>query len=225
MSYDPLSSIRNALVECNMDEAISLVQRALDSGASALSVLNEALIPAIRKVGDLWEEGEYFLPELLVGAEIMQKCMELLNPLLLATSSAPRKLGKVVIGTVEGDIHDIGKNLVASMLRASNFDVLDLGSDVPISKFVQAAKQEHANLICLSALLTTTMIRQRDVVELLKSEGLRESVKVMVGGAPVNETWVQEIGADGWAEDAVKAVKIAQKLLEKENSLSWSSFP
>ena len=213
MTNATLSAISDTLVGCDMDGTLGLVKEAVEAGISAGKILDEALIPAIRRVGDLWEEGEFFLPELLLGAEIMQKSMEILEPLLTGTSEARQKLGKVVIGTVEGDIHDIGKSLVASMLGASGFEVIDLGADVPAQKFAESAREQNADLVCLSALLTTTMIRQRDVIQLLKEEGLRDSVKVMVGGAPVDEKWKTEIEADGWAEDAVKAVKAAKDLL------------
>jgi trimethylamine corrinoid protein len=171
----------------------------------------------IRKVGDLWEEGEFFLPELMQGAEIMVAAMDRLNALIVEQGgekgTAGKAVGRVVIGTVEGDIHDIGKTLAGSMLTAHGFEVFDLGADVPVSRFIEEAEAKKADLICLSALLTTTLPAQRKVIEELEQKGTRAGFKVMVGGAPANRTWQEEIGADGYADDAISAVKVAEALM------------
>jgi len=168
---------------------------------------------AIKHVGDLFEEGEFFLPEMMRSAEAMKSAMEILTPVLAKEAQEDRITGKVVIGTIEGDIHDIGKTLVASMLQAEGFEVYDLGADVPIETFIEKAIEVDANLICLSALLTTTMIGQKKLIDILKEKGIRDKFKVLIGGAPVTKKWVDEIGADGTAENAVSAVKLAKKLM------------
>jgi len=162
---------------------------------------------AMSEAGKLFEEGEYFVPELLVAARAMQGGMELLKPLLVAEDVEP--VGKVVIGTVKGDLHDIGKNLVGMMLEGAGFEVIDLGTDVDAEKFVEAVKTNNAQMVGMSALLTTTMSNMPSTIEALKQAGLRESVKVMIGGAPVTESFAQQIGADGYAPDASQAAKLA----------------
>jgi len=173
----------------------------------------DAFSEAIRHVGDLFEEGEFFLPELMRSAEAMKGAMEILTPALSEGAQEDRIVGKVVIGTIEGDIHDIGKTLVASMLQAEGFEVHDLGADVSVDAFIEKAVEVDANLICISALLTTTMVGQKKLIEDLKEKGLRNKFKVMIGGAPVNKNWVEEIGADGTAENAISAAKLAKKLI------------
>jgi corrinoid protein of di/trimethylamine methyltransferase len=173
----------------------------------------DAFSEAIRHVGDLFEEGEFFLPELMRSAEAMKGAMEILTPALTEGAQEDRIVGKVVIGTIEGDIHDIGKTLVASMLQAEGFEVHDLGADVSVDAFIEKAVEVDANLICISALLTTTMVGQKKLIEDLKEKGLRNKFKVMIGGAPVSKNWVEEIGADGTAENAISAVKLAKKLV------------
>ena len=173
----------------------------------------DAFSEAIRHVGDLFEEGEFFLPELMRSAEAMKGAMEILTPALSEGAQEDRIVGKVVIGTIEGDIHDIGKTLVASMLQAEGFEVHDLGADVSVDAFIEKAVEVDANLICISALLTTTMVGQKKLIEDLKEKGLRNKFKVMIGGAPVSKNWVEEIGADGTAENAISAAKLAKKLI------------
>ncbi len=188
-----------------------LAREALNGGEDPIETLNRFL-GGIREVGRLWEEGEYFLPELVSGAEAMVAALEVLRPALSGETSAP--CGHVaVVGTVAGDIHDIGKSLVGTLLMARGFEVVDLGADVPAEAFVEAVRDRGASVVGLSALLTTTMVNQKAVIGLLEREGLRSGVKVLVGGAPVSASWVEEIGADGTAPDAVGAADLACRLL------------
>ena len=160
----------------------------------------------------MFEEGEFFLPELMRSAEAMKAAMTIFKPVLMK-GKEDRSLGKVVIGTIEGDIHDIGKTLVASLLSAEGFEVYDLGADVPISTFIDKAVEVDAQIICMSALLTTTMVGQKKLIDQLKEKKLRDKFKILIGGAPISKKWVEEIGADGSAENAVSAVKLARKVL------------
>lgn len=210
-----LNAVKKAIVEGNKDEAVQLAQRAIIEKMDLNEVIEKGYIPGIQKVGQLWEEGEYFLPELITSAECMKAVMEIMQPELEKAQINMRSAGKIVIGTVEGDIHDIGKNIVASILSANGFDVVDLGADVKLETFIEKAEEVNANLICLSALLTTTMTGQKKFIELLKEKGLYGRFKVMVGGAPVNQKWADDIGADGYSENALTAVGAAKKLVEK----------
>ena len=167
-------------------------------------------MPGIQAVGELWEKGDYFLPELITSAECMKAAMDILQPEMAKANIKSRSLGKVVIGTVEGDIHDIGKNLVASMLQANGFEVFDLGADVKLERFIEKAEAEKADLICLSALLTTTMLNQKRFIEMLRQKGFYGKYKVLVGGAPATRKWAEDIGAQGYAENAALAVKAAK---------------
>jgi trimethylamine corrinoid protein len=207
-----LNSVRKAIEEGNKDDAVQLAQRAISEKMDLNDVIEKGYIQGIQKVGKLWEEGEYFLPELIMSAECMKAAMQIMQPELEKAQIDVRSAGKIVIGTVEGDIHDIGKNLVASILSANGFDVVDLGADVNLETFIEKAEEVNANLICLSALLTTTMTGQKKLIELLKEKGLYGRFKVMVGGAPVNQKWADDIGADGYSENALTAVGAAKKL-------------
>jgi corrinoid protein of di/trimethylamine methyltransferase len=200
-----------AIVTGDRDAARRLAEEAIRSGLDPTEIIEQGYVPGLQKVGDLWERGEYFLPELILSAETMKAAMAVLEP-VLGGRETPAMGGKVVIGTIEGDIHDIGKNLVASMLQAGGFEVFDLGVDVKLDRFIQKAEETGAGLICLSALLTTTMMNQRRLIGLLRDRGLRDKYKVMVGGAPASRKWAEEIGADGYAENAVAAVKMAKSL-------------
>jgi trimethylamine corrinoid protein len=210
-----LNTVKKAIVEGNKDEAMQLAQRAISEQLDLNEVIEKGYIPGIQKVGQLWEEGEYFLPELITSAECMKAAMEIMQPELEKAQIDMRSAGTVVIGTVEGDIHDIGKNLVASILSANGFDVVDLGADVKLDTFIEKAEELNADLICLSALLTTTMTGQKRLIERLKEKGLYGRYKVMVGGAPVNQKWADDIGADGYSENALTAVGAAKKLAEQ----------
>lgn len=204
--------MREAIVAGDREAASRLAEEAVRSGFDLLDVVERGYVPGIQKVGELWEQGEYFLPELITSAEAMKAAMAILEPELKKRNAGSRLGGRVVIGTVQGDIHDIGKNLVASMLQAGGFEVHDLGADVKLERYIDAAEEVGANMICLSALLTTTMMNQRRLIELLREKGLRDKYKVLVGGAPASRAWAEEIGADGFAENAVAAVKLARSL-------------
>ncbi len=208
-----LSEMNRAVVEGNKEEAQRLARQAIDENWDLNEVIDKGFVPGIQKAGDLWEKGEYFLPELITSAETMKGVMALLQPELKKKHLTAKSLGKVVIGTIEGDIHDIGKNLVASLLSANGFDVIDLGADVKITNFIDRALQEDADFICVSSLLTTTMLKQKNLIELLKSKNLFGKFRVLVGGSPVNSKWAQDIGADGYAENAMAAAKIAKALI------------
>jgi trimethylamine corrinoid protein len=207
-----LEKMKKAIVEGDKDEATALAKQAIEEKIDLSEVIDKGYVPGIQKVGDLWEKGEYFLPELITSAECMKGAMQVLQPELEKAQISAKSKGKVVIGTVEGDIHDIGKNLVSSMLAANGFQVIDLGADVKLEEFIEKAEEENADFICLSALLTTTMLGQKKVIELLKEKNLADRYKVLVGGAPVNQKWADEIGAEGYGENAMIAVKVAKKL-------------
>jgi len=203
---------KEVIVKGNAPKAKELAEKAIAENIDINGVI-DAFSEAIREVGDLFEEGEYFLPELMRSAEAMKAAMKILMP-VISEGKDKRTFVRVVIGTIEGDIHDIGKTLVASMLAAEGFEVYDLGADVPITDFIDKAVEVDAQLICISALLTTTMIGQKRLVDLLNERGIRDKFKILVGGAPVTKKWTEEIGADGTAENAISAVKLAKKLME-----------
>lgn len=205
---DKLLVVRQSILDGDLDECRSSIQQAIDGGMSADSILKQGLIPAMTEVGRLFEEGEYFVPEMLIAARAMQGGLELLKPLLVEEDVQP--LGKVVIGTVKGDLHDIGKNLVSMMMEGAGFEIVDLGTDVSPEAFVEAVRANDANIVAMSALLTTTMTNMRNVIQALKTAGIREKVKIMIGGAPVTEAFAKTIEADGYAADASQAAKLAQ---------------
>jgi corrinoid protein of di/trimethylamine methyltransferase len=215
MSNDLFTQISQSLVDGDPDATVELTQEALRQGIEPMALIREGLMPGMEQVGERFQCGEYFLPDLIIAADGMQKAMELLEPELHARQQAIESAGTVVLGTVKGDIHEIGKSLVGTMLAANGFKVHDLGVDVPAAKFVEKVQLTGADILGMSALLTTTMTVQRDVIEALANAGLRAQVKVLVGGAPVTRGWAQEIGADGYAEDAMGAVQVARKLVEK----------
>lgn len=213
MSQDLLDRIIASLVEGEPDETVALTRQALDAGLEPMPIINQALMPGMTVVGDKFQCGEYFLPHLIIAASGMQQAMALLEPELRARQQTVERAGTVVIGSVKGDIHEIGKSLVATMLSASGFQVYDLGVDVPTETFVAKVQETGANILGLSALLTTTMTVQREVIEALDKAGVRRQVKVILGGAPVSQDWTNTIGADGYAEDAVGAVELARRLV------------
>lgn len=213
MNDDILKRITDNLVQGDPDAAVDLTRQALAAGLEPLEILNRGLMPGMEIVGEKFASGEYFLPHLVVAASGMQGAMALLEPALRARQQVFQKAGTVVIGTVRGDIHEIGKSLVATMLSASGFQVVDLGVDVPTEAFVAKVQEVQADILGLSALLTTTMAVQREVIEALTAAGLRDQVRVMVRGAPVSQEWAEDIGADGYAEDAIGAVELAKRLL------------
>jgi corrinoid protein of di/trimethylamine methyltransferase len=212
MSEEILSRLAQSVIVGEPEDAAELAKQALEQGLDPLLCINEGLTPGIDRVGELFATGEYFLPDLIIGGDAMKAALDILEPAL--TGNQEREiLGRVVLGTVEGDLHEIGKTLVGTMLTANGFQVTDIGVDKRASDFVAAVKETGATLVGASALLTTTMLHQQEVIEALKEAGLRDQVKVLVGGAPITESWAGKIGADGYAEDAISAVAIAKKLV------------
>jgi 5-methyltetrahydrofolate--homocysteine methyltransferase len=187
----------------------ALTQQALAEGIDPLELVNEYMVPAMGEVGRRFECNEYFVPELLISARAMKAALELIRPLLSARGDKP--VGRVAIGTVKGDLHDIGKNLVASLLEGGGFEIIDLGVNVAPEKFIAAVKEKQANIIAMSALLTTTMPAMKTTIDALQQAGVRSQVKVLIGGAPITQKYAEEIGADGYAENAVGAVALAKK--------------
>jgi corrinoid protein of di/trimethylamine methyltransferase len=208
------TEISDAIVNLDEEKAINYAKVAIEDKIDLLEVIEKGYANGIRRVGELWEEGEYFLPELMKGAQIMQDCLNLIIPHLKKESSKLSK-GIIVIATIEGDIHSIGKTIVGTMLRAYGFEVFDLGADVPAEKIVEFAIEKNADIIGVSALLTTTMIGQKRVVDILKDKKLDKRFKVILGGAPVTNSWVKECNADGYAENAIEAVKLIESLIKK----------
>jgi len=206
-----LHKLFEAIVDGDAESARAITQEALQEQVDPLVLVNEHMAPAMDEVGKRFERCDYFVPELLLSARAMKTALELIRPLLTARGAEPA--GRVVIGTVKGDLHDIGKNLVASMLEGGGFEVLDLGVNVDPAKFVSAVQERKANVVALSALLTTTMNSMRATIEALKQAGLRDQVKVLIGGAPITDRFAAEIGADGYSENAVEAVALARRVL------------
>ncbi len=213
MSKELFARMRQSVLDGDPDQAAVLAGQALEQGLDPLVVINEGFVPGIEYVGDQFGAGEMYLPDLMLAAEAMKAAVGLLEPEMKRRGLQRQMLGKVVLGTVKGDIHEIGKNLVATMLSASSFEVYDLGVDVPFDRFATKAREVNADIVGVSALLTTTMTGQRTLIELLDDIGLRPKVKVIVGGAPVTRSWAEEIGADGYSEDAIGAVALAKKLV------------
>lgn len=209
-----LETIYDAVLKGKAKVVVSETQAALAEGIAAPAILHQAYIPAMGEVGRLFEIGEKFVPEMLIAARSMQKGLEILKPLLV--EAGDKTIGKVVIGTVAGDLHDIGKNLVSMMLEGGGFQIIDLGTDVAPEKFVQVVQEQGAELIAMSALLTTTMSSIGNTIKALKDAGVRDQVKVIVGGAPVTQEFADKVGADGFAQDASSAVRVAKQLLGVE---------
>jgi len=212
MSQEMFEKLAQAVIDGESEDAVELAQQALDAGLDPLECINKGLSKGIDRVGVLFAEGEYYLPDLIIGGEAMKDALAVLEP-ALAANQTREVTGRVVLGTVEGDLHEIGKTLVGTMLTANGFQVTDIGIDKPASEFIAAVKESNATLIGASALLTTTIPEQQKIVEALAEAGLRDKVKVMVGGAPVTQAWADKIGADGYAEDAIAAVAVAKKLV------------
>jgi corrinoid protein of di/trimethylamine methyltransferase len=206
-----LNRLNDAILNGDVNTAVAATREALAEGQPAIDIISGHMIPAMDEVGRRFECEEYFVPELLLSARAMKAAMELLRPLLAEQGSKPT--GRVVIGTVKGDLHDIGKNLVASMLEGGGFGVIDLGANVTPEKFVDAVRESDAQLVCLSALLTVTMPSMKLTIDALQGAGLRDRVKVLVGGAPVTKHFADEIGADGYGENATAAVTLARTMM------------
>jgi corrinoid protein of di/trimethylamine methyltransferase len=207
-----LTGITASIVEGEPDKTVDLTRQAIEANVEPLTIIDEGLVPGMNIVGEKFQSGEYFLPHLIIAASGMQQAMELLEPELQARQEAAERAGTVVIGSVAGDIHEIGKSLVGTMMAASGFQVYDMGVDVPTEAFVAKVQETGADVLGLSALLTTTMTVQREIIEALEEAGIREQVKVIIGGAPVNQEWADTIGADGYAEDAVGAIELVNRL-------------
>jgi len=208
-----LQALHNAILTGDATAAKNIAERALAAGADPLKLVNDHMIPAMDEVGRRFECSEYFVPELLISARAMKAALDLIRPMLVARGE--ETAGRVVIGTVKGDLHDIGKNLVASMLEGGGFEVIDLGVNVSPEQFVTAVRERGAQIVAMSALLTTTMPSMKNTVEALKHAGLRDKVKIIVGGAPITDKYAKEIGADGYSDNAPSAVALARKQLAR----------
>jgi corrinoid protein of di/trimethylamine methyltransferase len=208
-----LKKLAQSVIDGEPEDAVALAQNALELGMDPLECITDGLTVGIQKVGELFSKGEYFLPELIIGAEAMKQALQILEPALLGDQKR-EVVATVVLGTVAGDLHEIGKTLVGTMLTANGFKVVDIGVDQSADAFIQAINQSGATIVGASALLTTTMLQQEKLIQSLKDAGLRDKVKVMVGGAPVTATYAEKIGADGYAEDAISAVHLAMRLAD-----------
>jgi corrinoid protein of di/trimethylamine methyltransferase len=213
MDHELYRAMAQSIIDGDADLAEQLARQAVDTGIHPLEAINKGFVTGVNHVGDQFSCGAAFLPELVMAGEAMKRAVSALEPEMVKRGAQRQVYGKVVLATIHGDIHDIGKTLVGTMLTASGFQVFDLGVDVPIESILAKAEEVGADIIGVSALLTTTMVRQRDLIKAADERGLRPKVKVMVGGAPVTREWVAEIGADGYSEDAIGAVKIAKQLL------------
>ncbi len=207
------SKIYDAVLKGRFKDAAAETDILLEAGEDPQSIINQALIPAMGEVGALFESGKAFIPEMLLAARAMKSSLERIKPHLVPGSGS--STGKVVIGTVKGDLHDIGKNLVASMLEGAGFDVINLGIDVPVDRFIEAVTANKADILCLSALLTTTMTQMEAVIKACDEAGIRNNVKIMIGGAPVTEQFARQIGADAYTDNANAAAESAKKLMGK----------
>jgi 5-methyltetrahydrofolate--homocysteine methyltransferase len=212
---DQLSGLRDAILNGDANAAAEATATALAAGVAPVLIISDGISPAMKEVGQLFEEGEYFVPELLVAARATKEVFAILRPLLAETGARPA--GRVLLATVEGDLHDIGKNLVAAMLEGAGFEVVDLGVDVPAARFVSAVATARPQIVGLSALLTTTMTAMKSTLEALDAAGLRSQVKVMVGGAPVTQRYADSISADGYGDSATVAVDLARRLIDGRN--------
>jgi corrinoid protein of di/trimethylamine methyltransferase len=206
-----LQTLYNAVLDGDAKTAAEFTRQALADGVAPMSLITEAMIPAMDETGRRFEEEEYFVPELLLAARAMKAALEYIRPLLAAAGVKPE--ATVAVGTVKGDLHDIGKNLVSSMLEGGGFEVIDLGADVAPERFIAAVKERGASIVCLSALLTVTMPAMKTTIEAIEQAGIRDQVKILVGGAPVTAQYAREIGADGYGENANAAVALTRRLL------------
>ncbi|MCC6751889.1 MAG: cobalamin-dependent protein [Deltaproteobacteria bacterium] len=212
MSTPSHDEMKQAVIDGDVDAARALAEAVVASGADLLPAVEDGFAAGIRRVGELWEEGEYFLPELVQGAEAMKAAMAVIRPALALRRGSEQALGRVVIGTVQGDLHDIGKTLVGTLLAANGFEVFDLGTDVPVEAFVAKAREVGANVVGASALLTTTMTWQKTLVEAVAASDLPKTTRVIVGGSPTTPAWASEIGA-AYAENAMRAVTVTRELV------------
>ena len=213
MSEELFQKMKQSILDGDSDASVALAKQAIESGVDPLDAISKGFVLGVNQVGENFACGQAFLPELVMAGEAMKAAVATLEPEMQRRGTARQVYGTVVLATVEGDIHEIGKTLVGTMLGASGFQVYDLGVDVSAAKIIAKVKEVNANLVGLSALLTTTMVKQKEVIDELDKQGLRRNVKVMVGGAPVTRDWVQKIEADGYSEDAVGAVALAKQLV------------
>jgi 5-methyltetrahydrofolate--homocysteine methyltransferase len=213
MSVEIHKKLAQAVVDGESEVAEALARQALEQGLEPLDCINEGLTKGIQHVGELFADGECYLPELVLSANAMKVALSVLEPAMLGGKQR-EIVGKVVLGTVQGDLHEIGKNLVGIMLTANGFQVIDIGANKSVSEFIKAIKENSATIVGASALLTTTMREQKKLIDAIKEAGLREQVKVMIGGAPVNQDYAEQIGADGYAENAISAVNLAFRLVD-----------
>ncbi len=205
--------LMNAVVSYEVEEAVRTAKEALEAGVDPVEAIENGLARGLRIVGDKFGAGEVFLPELMIAVEAMKQAMAVLEPAIAGRATRQKPKGRVLIGTMEGDIHDIGKSIVSAMLTVAGFEVIDLGVDVPVEKFIAKAREVQPDFIGLSSLMTTTMLGMENVIQALEKEGLRKRVKVIIGGAPTSSEWAEEIGADGHAGDAMEAVEVTEGLL------------
>ncbi|RLG73129.1 MAG: cobalamin-binding protein [Thermoprotei archaeon] len=219
MSFEEklLKEIKEALINLDENKFLNLIDEALKKNIDVEKIVFQSMSEGMKEVGKLFEEGEYFLAEMIVAAEMFKKAMKKLEPKLFENVKEVKKLfkGRIVIGTVKGDIHDIGKSLVASMLRAAGYEVIDLGVNVPAEKFVEAVEKYKPDILGMSSLLTTTVHQMKEVIRLLKEKGLRSKVKVIIGGLATSPEYAKIIGADGWGKDAVHAIQLVNKLIRE----------
>ena len=215
MSEELLKAMAQSIIDGEAEIAADLAKQALDAGVNPLEAITNGYMPGVNEVGDSFACGNVFLPELVMAGEAMKAAIAVLEPELKRQGTSREILGKVVLATVEGDIHEIGKSLVGTMLTAAGFEVYDLGVNVPADKIMAKVEEVGADIVGLSALLTTTMVRQKEVIEAMDKKGMRNKTRVMVGGAPVTSDWVQKIEADGYSEDAIGAVNAAKNLMKE----------
>lgn len=216
MHTELFSSMKQSIIDGDADLAEQFARLAIERGIDPLEAINQGFVVGVNQIGDQFSKGEAFLPELVMAGEAMKAAVTVLEPEMARRGTKRQMEGKVVLATIEGDIHDIGKTLVGTMLSAAGFEVYDLGVDVPITELASKAREVDADIVAVSSLLTTTMVKQRDLIEALEDMNLRSGLKVMVGGAPVTRQWADEIGADGYSEDAVGAVAVAKRLMGRE---------
>lgn len=210
---EDLETLKRALIEADLEAGVGAAQRLVESGVDPKSILEDGMAVAMFDLGEMWKRGEVFLPEVVASAEVFKRCNAIVEPALMATRE-PEDVGQLVILlTVKGDLHDLGKNMVGAMLRTSGFEVLDMGKDISADKVVEAIREHRPKIVGMSALLTTTVPYQKTVIKRIATEGLRDAVKIMVGGAPVTPEWADKIGADGYANNAPEAVEVARKLV------------
>jgi corrinoid protein of di/trimethylamine methyltransferase len=213
MKEEIFEKLAQAIVDGEQEDAVTPAKEALDQGLDPLECITNGLTKGIQKVEELFSEGEYYLPELIIGADVMKAALDILEPALVGDQKRD-VVANVVLGTVQGDLHEIGKTLVGTMLTANGFQVKDIGVDQPPSAFIEAIKEADATIVGASALLTTTMLQQEKLIQALEEAGIRDKVKIMVGGAPITEEYAKKIGADGYAEDAISAVNLAFRLAD-----------